>query len=871
MNTEKAALRIVKQALLASRNNDTDSAVVLIKKAWNLCRSSKKVLMATAGSLVDLGQDEAALELLQEASLVHGNTEEIFKIIGELAQRMQLFDMAEKAYSQVCSLNMSDASNLLNLALSQQQNNKPEEAIQLLQSSLQIFPENARMWETLGILLIDYLNDHQNGILFLRQAVSLAPKSVTALHNLAVKLYFGPEAEELFQAALKIEPENAQVHLSYALFLFSEGRTAEAWAHYEYRLHPDLGAAKVPHFTHGIPPWTGQSLKGKSILICAEQGIGDEVMFAAYTPELISQAEKVYIGCEPRLVSAFERSFPTATVEAFEDRQQFRSRHRSFPHLEAKIKKNDLDINYSVTAGSVPMYLESKMTDVKGDFLIPPKSLKNQIGAMLGDNDKPKVAISWRSGKLSKERRNSYFSTEVFRRVAARVDAEFYVLQYDMDEAECAALADIKNVHFLNEIDLKQDIEANLAILSCMDWSIGPSTAVQMFAAAVGCPVIMLARDKPWTFFGQQEMGNLYAESSRFIPYEDDDTAEVQLIEMLTVRQNAQDNRARRLAEHFNSKPPAWSATAAGQRLGKKRDTLYRQVTQSELLMPRSSAVENAAKSLDSVVLSIGAYHGMTDTASAIFALHPNSVVLNLAYQRIRLFTELDFVRDPSPEKAAGFLEVAATMVQNGLPGDFGGSILKSRLFWGRTLWRQAYSKKYDNRVLKDDTKVVFWNDAMRLTNATGALLNEKKRFDIRNQVRLLLPLGDPVMTAKTHARSGHCFYLTGNRQSTFEQTLVALLDMYEQLFSMRANKKISFFPLWEHELSKETLQKLCAFSGLDFSEDWANTVLAITSAQITDKGDELEQRTYRRLLDNKFLGMADIKNQFEAMLDFQS
>ncbi|MEX0314465.1 MAG: hypothetical protein AB3N18_09835, partial [Allomuricauda sp.] len=72
----------------------------------------------------------------------------------------------------------------------------------------------------------------------------------------------------------------------------------------------------------------------------------------------------------------------------------------------------------------------------------------------------------------------------------------------------------IPNIHLFTDVDLKQDIETNLAILSCVDFSIGPPTATQAFAMSTGCPVWLFSQGLPWNFFGDQLNLPLLAEGS---------------------------------------------------------------------------------------------------------------------------------------------------------------------------------------------------------------------------------------------------------------------------------------------------------------------------------------------------------------------
>ena len=72
---------------------------------------------------------------------------------------------------------------------------------------------------------------------------------------------------------------------------------------------------------YDAPLWDGKSsLEGKFILLHAEQGIGDELMFATCYHDVIRQARRVMITCDPRLKDLMQRSFPEAAVVALRGR-----------------------------------------------------------------------------------------------------------------------------------------------------------------------------------------------------------------------------------------------------------------------------------------------------------------------------------------------------------------------------------------------------------------------------------------------------------------------------------------------------------------------------------------------------------------------
>ena len=92
--------------------------------------------------------------------------------------------------------------------------------------------------------------------------------------------------------------------MQLALTLLTRGDYSQGWDEYEWRWK-----AEVRPRSFEIPVWKGESLENKSILIHAEQGVGDEIMFASCIPDLLEQAGKCSIECIARSRTLFRSRY----------------------------------------------------------------------------------------------------------------------------------------------------------------------------------------------------------------------------------------------------------------------------------------------------------------------------------------------------------------------------------------------------------------------------------------------------------------------------------------------------------------------------------------------------------------------------------
>jgi hypothetical protein len=78
-----------------------------------------------------------------------------------------------------------------------------------------------------------------------------------------------------------------------------EGRLPAGWVGYERRFEVK---GSVPERILGAPRWAGQPLEGKTLLLLAEQGLGDTIQFIRYAPVFTAAGARVTVECQPQLI-----------------------------------------------------------------------------------------------------------------------------------------------------------------------------------------------------------------------------------------------------------------------------------------------------------------------------------------------------------------------------------------------------------------------------------------------------------------------------------------------------------------------------------------------------------------------------------------
>ncbi len=444
---------------------------------------------------------ESALALIPEQA-------EIANDLGRLAYRMGMKETAEKLFAHYLARHPTSHEAANNLACAIRDQARFEDAIEVIRPALLANPENALLWNTLASIVSEQ-GDLTGSITFFDESLRLDPDFTKARYNRGnAKFQSGRTAEALIDCEAALSgpaalDERQMIRLSRSSILIALGRLAEGWEDYEARLDPHF--ADVTLFGLDRPRWTpGADLAGKTFLLFGEQGLGDEVMFANLVPDLIEALGpdgKLLIAVEPRLVTLFQRSFPTATVGSHSTWNIDAKTVRGAPFVE------DLDaVDLWAPIGSLLRQFRQTVESYpnRPRYMTPDPVRVEHWRAQLAALPGPKVGLLWKS-LVSNGARHRFFSPfEQWAPVLATPGVTFVNLQYGDCTAEIADARDRLGVDIWSPpgIDLKADLD-DVAALSCaLDLVVGPSNASSCLAGACGAPLWLVSTPGAWPVLG---------------------------------------------------------------------------------------------------------------------------------------------------------------------------------------------------------------------------------------------------------------------------------------------------------------------------------------------------------------------------------
>ncbi len=212
------------------------------------------------------------------------------------------FDLAESRYREALALAPSHAVATHYLGVIMMQRQRLDEALPLLERAARGVPHEPEFHNNLGLALAA-ADRPAEAIEAFRRALALKPTHAIASNNLGLALQALnqlPDAIAAFRAALALAPEFAQARWNLALALLANADFAEGWPAYDTRLTlRELGAG-TPR--DAAPRWEGVARRGATLLLAAEQGLGDAIQFARFASTLADRGMRVMLRAPQPLV-----------------------------------------------------------------------------------------------------------------------------------------------------------------------------------------------------------------------------------------------------------------------------------------------------------------------------------------------------------------------------------------------------------------------------------------------------------------------------------------------------------------------------------------------------------------------------------------
>jgi len=298
-------------------------------------------------------------------------------------------------------------------------------------------------------------------------ALRIEPRAVAAHVNRGNIFMASAQMQEAlasYSRATELDPEHADANFNAALARLCLGDFRDGWRQYEYRLKKKEFAPLRQAMLQ--PLWRGEEdLRGKTILLMAEQGLGDAIQFVRYAPLVAARGAKVLLGVQRPLVDLL------ATV----------------PGVTGVFGENEplpeFDLHCPLL--SLPLAFETELATIPANVPYI-RAYEERIAKWRGrvpDGGRLRAGICWAGTSAHSNNRRRSIPLQSFAAVLSVAGIDFVSLQRDVDETDAAMLRALGVLQLGQEFE---DFADTAAVVAMLDLVIAVDTSVAHLAGAMG-------------------------------------------------------------------------------------------------------------------------------------------------------------------------------------------------------------------------------------------------------------------------------------------------------------------------------------------------------------------------------------------------
>lgn len=448
------------------------------------------------------GAEQVYRQVLQVAPA----NENAWCFLGMSCHDQARYDDAVQAYGRALEIRADFPVALSNLGNTLKQLGKLDEAIASCQRALQYNPDYSTAYNNLGVAYVAK-GDLDAAKVTFEKSLELMPDGVVANANLGAVLVRQGDFEAGMarsEAALEIDPQYAEAHKNLAIVWLLMGDFERGWPEYEWRWRcPGDFPPPIDQ-----PMWDATPLEGRTILLVAEQGLGDTLQFVRYAKLLRQQAARVIVAAQKPLLPIL------AECPGIDQLVEFDGAYPAFDTWAPLV--------------SLPRLVKTALTSIPADvpYLAADAALVQTWSKRLAAYPGFRIGVTWQGSPNYHADQYRSIPLQSFAPLADLPGVQLFSLQKGFGSEQFAAVGSQFNV-----IDFGDELDENsgpfmdtAAILRNMDLLVSADTGVPHLAGAMGVETwlalclspdwrwLLNRDDSPWypssRLFRQQTLGD---------------------------------------------------------------------------------------------------------------------------------------------------------------------------------------------------------------------------------------------------------------------------------------------------------------------------------------------------------------------------
>ena len=441
--------------------------------------------------LRDLNRQKDAITSYEAALQAQPTYARAWHGIGLAQGSLGQWSLAVAAFDAALTLQPDYAEAYLDRGNAQRELGRLEEALASYGQVVHYQPDNAGAWSNRGVVLkrLGRLDEAADSY---EKSLALNPRFLDVMVNYATLLKEQlrlQASEDMNRRAIALEPGNSGAHLNLSICLLLRGAFSEGFAEYEWRWKNAQMADGARPFVQ--PQWAGEDIRGKTILLHAEQGLGDTLQFCRYVPWVVARGARVVLEVQPPLLELL-RCLPDVDVLV--------ARGAPLPAFDVHCPLLSLPWAMGTGLYTIPVVSVPQGAYVHADTakLVP---WQTRLGGGLSEKQRPlRVGIVWSGRQEHKNDHNRSIPLEQFCSAIPEVlgngrRVEVHALQKEYREADLAWARVQGRVQLWSSA--LESFADTAALVACMDLVVAVDTSVAHLAAAMGKPVWLLLPFSP--------------------------------------------------------------------------------------------------------------------------------------------------------------------------------------------------------------------------------------------------------------------------------------------------------------------------------------------------------------------------------------
>jgi tetratricopeptide (TPR) repeat protein len=466
---------------MRAKQERLEEALQLYDRVLALKPDHLDALIGQAAAFSALGEFRSAIASYSKGLEIDPHNVGMLNDRGTAFKELEQFNEALADYDRALAIdpeNLTTLNNRGNVLLFLQ---RTSEALESYDRALANKPDHAQSCSNRGVAL-GRLGDYDQAFTCFNRALAIDPNLSQAWVNRGaalIALNRLPEAIAAFEAALGIEPDGVGASWNRSLAQLALGDMRQGWVGYEYRWRrPEFIKHKR---VFPVPLWLGASaLHGRTILLHAEQGLGDTIQFVRYVPLIARRGAEVILEVQPclkPLLTSIEGA--TAVIAC----------GRPLPTFDVYCPLLSLPLALKTEQATIPAEIP---------YIHPRADRVERWRERLQATQSPRIGVAWAGSSGHSNNHNRSISLEQLFTIFGGPGLSFVSLQKEVSDTERSALDSAGVIDLGAELG---DFADTAAVISLLDLVISVDTSVAHLAGAMGQAVWTLlpfAADFRW-------------------------------------------------------------------------------------------------------------------------------------------------------------------------------------------------------------------------------------------------------------------------------------------------------------------------------------------------------------------------------------